>query len=169
MIRPQFRNQARNSHPAQSRRATRIRRRNKNSRFANSRHRIIRVGAAAVEFAIVANVLFLLIWTCIEFARLNMVRNLAQDAAYFGARQAVVPGATAEEAMLAADGIMSSMLSGGYTINVSDVDNESTDVTVSVEVRLHDVALFVPIFLPDSSIQTQAKMRTERYEGFYEQ
>lgn len=150
------------------------RRQNKTNRFANSRNRIIRsrairTGAAVVEFAIVANVMFLLIMTCIEFTRLNMVRNLAQDAAYFGARQAVVPGATAAEAEAVADGIMSSMLSGGYTISVTDVDTDSTEITVTVEVELHDVALFVPLFLPDSSIQTQANMRTERYDGFYEQ
>lgn len=138
-------------------------------RFANSRSRVIRTGAAVVEFAIVANVMFLMIMTCIEFARMNMVRNLAQDAAYFGARQAVVPGATSQEAKDVADGIMGSMLSGGYTISVTDVDADSTEIAVTVDVNLHDVALFVPLFLPNSSIQTQAKMRTERYDGFYEQ
>ena len=133
------------------------------------RQAILRMGASAVEFAIVANVMFLIIMTCIEFARLNMVRNLAQDAAYYGARKAVVPGATPEEAEEVADNIMSSMLGGGYTIDVSDVDVASSEVTVTVGVALHDVALFVPLFLPDSTIETQAKMRTERYNGFYEQ
>jgi Flp pilus assembly protein TadG len=131
--------------------------------------RFLRVGAAAVEFAIVANVMFILIMTCIEFARLNMVRNLAQDAAYFGARQAVVPGATAAEAEAVADNIMSSMLSGGYTIEVGALNEDSTEVEVTVGIQLHDVALVVPLFLPNSTITTQAKMRTERYEGFFEQ
>jgi Flp pilus assembly protein TadG len=144
-------------------------RQNRASRFANARKRIIRTGAAVVEFAIVANVVILLIMTCIEFARLNMVRNLAQDAAYFGARQAVVPGATSQEARDVADRIMSSMLSGGYIINVSDINSDSAEVAVTVAIQLHEVALFVPLFLPDSSIQTQAKMRTERYDGFFEQ
>lgn len=134
-----------------------------------AKQRFLRVGAAAVEFAIIANVMFILIMTCIEFARLNMVRNLAQDAAYFGARQAVVPGATAAEAQAAADDIMSSMLSGGYTIDVGTVDEDSTEVEVTVGIQLHEVALFVPLFLPNSTITTQAKMRTERYEGFFEQ
>tara|TARA_R110002111_G_C5819473_1_gene356899 strand:- start:50 stop:433 length:384 start_codon:yes stop_codon:yes gene_type:complete len=127
------------------------------------------MGASTVEFAIIANVLFLLIMTCIEFGRLNMVRNLAQDAAYYAARQAVVPGATSAEAEEVADGIMGSMLGGGYTIDVTELDADSTEITVTVGVALHEVALFVPLFLPNSTIQTKAKMRTERYNGFYEQ
>ncbi|TWT54107.1 TadE-like protein [Rubripirellula amarantea] len=122
-----------------------------------------------MEFAIVANVLFLLILTCIEFARMNMVRNLAQDAAYYGARAAVVPGATSAEAEAVADEILGSMLSNGYTIDVSEVDSESTEISVTVGVELHQVALFIPFFLPDTTIETQAVMRTERYEGFYQQ
>ena len=50
-----------------------------------------REGVSAVEFAVVANVLFVLVFTCMEFARMNMVRNLTQDAAYFAARHVVVP------------------------------------------------------------------------------
>lgn len=122
-----------------------------------------------MEFAIVANVLFLTILTCIEFARLNMVRNLAQDAAYFGARAAIVPGASAGEAEAVADEIMSSMLGNGYTIDVSELNSDSTEIAVTVGVELHEVALFIPFFLPDQAITTQAVMRTERYEGFYQQ
>ena len=57
------------------------------------RRRKDREGATAVEFAIVANVMFVMVMTCMEFARLNMVRNLAQDAAYFAARKIIVFGA----------------------------------------------------------------------------
>ena len=57
-----------------------------------------RRGVAAVEFAIVANILFVLILAGFEFARLHLARNLVQDAAYFAARQAMVPGATVGDA-----------------------------------------------------------------------
>jgi Flp pilus assembly protein TadG len=128
-----------------------------------------RWGATAVEFAIVANVLMIMILTCMEFARMNMARNLMQDAAYFGARHAVVPGATADEAIDAADTIMSSMLTNGYTISVSDLDEDATEIDVTVEVDLGAVALFAPYFLPETTISTTANMRTERYGGFYQQ
>lgn len=133
------------------------------------RAQIVRCGAATVEFAIVANIMFVMVLTCIELARLNMVRNMAQDAAYFAARQAVVPGATRDEAVEVADRMMSSLISDGYTINVPTIDDESSEVDVSVSVDLHAVALFVPMFLPDQTIETRARMRTERYAGFFQQ
>ena len=131
--------------------------------------RLARTGAAAVEFAIIANVMFLIVLSCIEFARMNMVRNLAQDAAYYGARQAMVPGATADEAKDVAENIMGAMLPGGYEVTVQAIDADSEEVEVNVSVQLHDVALLMPLFLPDTSIESTAKMRTERYQGFFQQ
>lgn len=128
-----------------------------------------RRGASAVEFAIVANIMMIMILTCMEFARMNMVRNLAQDAAYFAARHAIVPGATASEATDEAERIMDSMVTNGYTVTVSDLDSEATDITVTVNVDLTAVALFAPYFLSDANISSTVRMRTERYEGFYEQ
>ena len=122
-----------------------------------------------VEFAIVANLLMIIILTCMEFARLNMTRNLAQDAAYFAARHALVPGATAAEAQAEGDRIMGSMLTNGYTVTVEELSADSEDITVTVAVDLTAVALFAPYFLPNTTISTTAKMRTERYDGFYQQ
>jgi len=129
----------------------------------------VRTGATVVEFAIVANVMMIIILTCMEFARLNMTRNLAQDAAYFAARHALVPGATAAEAEAEADRIMSSMLNTGYTVTVSELAADAEEIVVTVDVDLTAVALFAPYFLPDTTISTTARMRTERYDGFYQQ
>lgn len=129
----------------------------------------IRLGASAVEFAIIANILLIMILTCMEFARLNMVRNLSQDAAYFAARQAMVPGATAAEAEAEVDRIMGSLLSNGYSATISPLDDDSTSVTVTVSVDLGDVALFAPLFMPDQTLDTTVRMQTERYDGFYQQ
>jgi len=128
-----------------------------------------RRGAAAVEFAIVANLLFLLVITCIDFARLNMVRNLAQDAAYFAARQAMVPGATKQEATDIAREIMSSLVTTGVTVDVSDVGQNSNEIVVRVDVDLNAVALVSSSFFPDPVLTTEASLRTERYTGFYRQ
>ncbi len=123
-----------------------------------------------VEFAIVANILFVSILACFEIARMNMVRNMAQDAAYFAARQAIVPGATVEEATLQATQLMDSMVSpDGYTVNVTPLDGDTEEIVVTVTVDLDAVALFTPIFLPNAQIETEAHMNTERYDGFYEQ
>ena len=128
-----------------------------------------RRGAAAVEFAIVANVLFLFVLVCIDFARMNMVRNLAQDAAYFAARHTMVPGATREEAVAVAEDIMGSMLTTGVTINVPTIDQNSSEIVVTVDVDLNAVALVSSSFFPDPILRTRASLGTERYTGFFRQ
>ena len=128
-----------------------------------------RRGAAAVEFAICANIFFVLIFTCMEFARMNMIRNLAQDAAYFAARQAMVPGATEQEAIDAADDVMGMMTSSGYTVDVEELGSNAANVVVTVTVDFDQIALFAPMFLPNATIETSAEVRTERYDGFFEQ
>lgn len=143
--------------------------RQRNQRVSRRRKRNDRLGATAVEFAVVANVMFVLMMTCMEFARLNMVRNLAQDAAYFAARQVIVVGADESEAIAEADRIMSSMLTNGYTITVDPMDFDEQFAEVVVSVDLNDVALFAPMFLPNTNLETRARLRTERYSGFYEQ
>ncbi len=122
-----------------------------------------------VEFAIIANLFMIMILTCMEFARMNMARNLMQDAAYFGARHAVVPGATQAEAIEAAESVLESMLSNGYTVTVSELNADAEEIDVTVEIDLAAVALFAPYFLPETTISTTANMRTERYSGFYQQ
>ncbi len=122
-----------------------------------------------VEFAIVANVMFVMVLTCMEFARMNMVRNLCQDAAYFAARSVIVPGATEAEGIAEANRIMGSMLSSGYNVQISSLDFGATEVTVTVSVDLNHVALFVPMFIQDTTIESSARVKTERYEGFYQQ
>ncbi len=122
-----------------------------------------------MEFAICANIFFVLIFTCMEFARMNMIRNLAQDAAYFAARQAMVPGATVAEAEAAADQVMNMMTASGYEVDVEPIDENSPNVVVTVTVDFDQIALFAPMFLPNATIETTARIRTERYEGFYEQ
>ena len=126
-----------------------------------------RAGVAVVEFAIVANVLFLVVFTCMEFARLNMVRNLAQDAAYYAARHAMVPGATSDDAVAEAERIMGAMLANGYTVDVDSLNDDSSAVEVTVSISLDEVALFTPMFLGNQTIVSTAKMKTERYNGFY--
>lgn len=100
---------------------------------------------------------------------MNMVRNLAQDAAYFAARHAIVPGATAAEAEAKAAEVMNMMTTTGYDVDVQAIDEYSDDVVVTVTVNFDEIALFAPLFLPNATISTTATMRTERYDGFYEQ
>lgn len=128
-----------------------------------------RWGASLVEFAIVSNLLLITILTCMEFARMNMVRNLAQDAAYYAARHAIVPGATPSEAIAEGNRIMGALLNNGYSVNVAALDGDSRFVDVTVSVDMGAVALFAPLFLPEQTVDTRVRMRTERYSGFFQQ
>ena len=129
-----------------------------------------RRGATAVEFAIVAQVVFILVFASIEFSRLNMIRNLAQDAAYFAARNSMVPGATAEEATAVANEILAYMNTQGASVVINGGDGISqTSPTVSVDITvpIAENALFVSGMCGDGQITTSATMRTERYDGYY--
>lgn len=128
-----------------------------------------RDGVTVVEFAIIANVLFLCIFTCIEFNRVNMVRNMAQDAAYFAARTVMVQGATVAEAEAEVDRLMGSLISSGYETHVSEFDNDSNEVVVRVDVDLNAVALFTPMFFKNKTISSTARLSAERFNGFYRQ
>ncbi|MEP6171764.1 MAG: TadE family protein, partial [Rhodopirellula bahusiensis] len=127
-----------------------------------------RDGATLVEFAMVCNVLLLTIFMCMELARMNMARNLAQDAAYYAARTAIVPGATAEEAIAEAETIMQSLFSSGYDVDCTPINDETEEVTVTVSLSLDDVALFAPMFLGNVELTSSATMQTERYNGFFQ-
>ena len=129
-----------------------------------------RKGATLIEFAIVAQVMFLIIFTCVEFCRLNMIRNLTQDAAYYAARDAMVHGATVAEAKSVANRILGAMGTRGVTVLINDddtLDKDSDEINVTVTVPIDENALFLPKFTDQMNFTATATMRTERYDGFY--
>ncbi len=70
------------------------------------RQRRAKRGAVAVEFAIAAPVFFLFLLASFEFGWLNVLRHTADNAAYEGARAAMVPGATAADATAKVNSIL---------------------------------------------------------------
>ena len=122
-----------------------------------------RTGAAMVEFAIVAPLLFLFFFGAFEFCRVAMIRHTADNAVYEGARTGFIPGATADEARQEAERIMSSLGLSNFDVRVtpSQLDNDTEDVTVSVEVPL-DGNSFVPNqFVGGKTIERELTMRRE--------
>jgi Flp pilus assembly protein TadG len=125
-----------------------------------------RRGAVIVEFAIVAPVFFLFIVVAFEFGRLNVIRHTADNAAYEAARNAIVPGATAAEAIAKANGLMNVVGTRGarVTINPSTLGPNVDEVTVTVEVPLRLNGWIAPRFTGATSLRSQSTMRTERAE-----
>lgn len=131
-----------------------------------------RRGATAVEFAVIAQVLFACVFAAFEFSRLHVMRNLAQDAAYFTARNAMVPGATDTEAKAHAEEILSMIGTKGAIITINDenpISDESLEVNVEIKIPVAENAIFVTGFIPHGDyIITSATMRTERYNGYFD-
>jgi Flp pilus assembly protein TadG len=128
-----------------------------------SRKRIRREGAATVEFAIVAPLLFLLFFAAFEFCRVAMVRHTVDNAVYEGCRVGIIPGATAGEAETEADRMMSSLGVTDARIKVtpSKIKKETEEVTVRIEVPL-DTNSFVPNqFVAGKKIVRELTMRRE--------
>ena len=104
------------------------------TRFATQRRR----AAATVEFALVAPLLFLTFFAAVEFSRANMVRHTVDIAAYEGARQGIIPGATADDVRNRVNQIMAQLAIRNTTVTVTpanidrNTDRNTDRVTVNV-------------------------------------
>jgi len=120
--------------------------------MCNRRKRTTRSGVAAVEFALVAPIFFLLVFGLIEFGRMMMVQQSLTNAAREGNRVAILSttkdGAAVEERMRDyLDSVLANAASGEVRItvpgNLGTVTSGAT-LTVSVEVDYIDVS-WVPL------------------------
>lgn len=137
------------------------------------RRRFSRDGATLVESALILPFFLLLVFSTMEFARMSMMRNLTQDAAYYAARTAMVPGATVEEAEAEATRILSMLGTASAEVFVNEstsgiLNDDSEVIEVRVVVPLDANAILFPQFTRGMTFESTARMRTERYDGFYE-
>lgn len=145
-----------------------------------------RLGGAVVEFAIVVPLFFLFLFAAIEFGRLNMVRHMVDNAAYEAARNAMVPGASTQEAINEANRVLAlTGITGAQThiatvqlgevevveeegeeeIVNEQIDDETIQVTVTITVPFAANAFLTPAFATDANIVSSSTLKTERYFG----
>lgn len=127
-----------------------------------------RQGAAVVEFALIAPVLFLLAFGIIEFGRMVMVQQVLTNASREGARVAVLDGTTNTEFEAAVDTYLDSaaVSSASATRTVSPALPTSDDyvgaITVTVSIPFDQVSwLPSPLFLGGQTLTATAVMRRE--------
>jgi Flp pilus assembly protein TadG len=127
-----------------------------------------RQGAAAVEFAIVAPVFFLMIFGMIEFGRAVMVKQVLTNASREGARLAVLDGSTVSTVKTKVASYMSGAGIPGSTSADVDVPTDPTTakygdpITVTVHVPYNRVSwLPVPIYLGSKTLTATTVMRRE--------
>jgi Flp pilus assembly protein TadG len=126
-----------------------------------------RRGAAAVEFAIVAPVFFLLVFGMIEFGRMIMVQQIITNASREGARIAVLDGATTSGVTSQVSNYLDGAGVSGATVSVDP--DPPTDagwgepVTVDVTIPFSSVSwLPAPMFVgSDMQLSASTSMRRE--------
>ncbi len=128
-----------------------------------------RRGAALVEFAVVAPLLFLVIFAVIEFGRMVMVHQIMTNAAREGARRAILEQTTnAETHTIVSDYLTASSISNA-TVSVTpesfDQVGFGDPINVTVSVAFDDVSwLPAPWFLVGTNLSVTSTMRAERPE-----
>jgi Flp pilus assembly protein TadG len=126
-----------------------------------------RRGAVTVEFALTVPLALLLFFGALEFARANMIRNTAQNAAYEGARRAMLPGATASQseavALAVLDGI--GVRDAEATVDPAVVTNTTPSVTVTIDVPMNSNGYVIANFLRNATIRRSCTLTRERVNG----
>jgi Flp pilus assembly protein TadG len=122
-----------------------------------------RSGAVAVEFALTAPVLFLLLMGALELSHANMVLNSSEAACYEGARVGIVPGATAEECITAAQRLLdiAKIKNATVTVTPASLSTSSEAVTVRVVVPYRVNTIVTPVFTKGLTIQRECKLTRE--------
>ena len=128
-----------------------------------SRRKSRREGAAMVEFAIVAPLLFLLFFASMEFCRVAMIRHTADNAVYEGCRVGIIPGATAGEVQAETQRIMSSLgvTSARIKVNPSKIERETEEISVQVEIPLDENSFVPNQFVAGRKIIRELTLRRE--------
>ena len=127
-----------------------------------------RSGTAAVEFALVAPVFFLLVIGIVEYGRMVMVQQVIVNASREGARQAVLEGATATEVI---ETVVSYGMEGAVTIHAADVilapaNLEEADfgdpIQITITIPFDQVSwLPAPMYLAGKNLVATTAMRRE--------
>lgn len=126
-----------------------------------------RRGAAAVEFAVVAPVFFLLILGMIEFGRMLMVQQLITLASREGARAAVLEGGSAANVtrQVRSDLAGSQITAASLQVRIEPdpgTASAGTPIRVTVTIDCADVSwLATPLLMTDRQLTATTTMRRE--------
>lgn len=122
-----------------------------------------RTAAAAVEFAIVAPLLFLLFFAAMEFCRVAMIRHTADNAVYEGCRVGIIPGATVKEIRTETMLILNTLgvTNVNLIIDPPKIERSTEQVTVRLEVPLDDNSFVPNQFLAGKTIVRELTLRRE--------
>lgn len=125
-----------------------------------------RRGSAVVEFAVVAPLLFAIVFGLVEFGRAIMVEQALVSAAREACRVAVLAGTTKTDVTNRATASLSAAGITNFTITMNpdppSSASEGTPVTITVAVPFNNVTwLPAPIYLGGKNLTATSVMRRE--------
>ncbi len=123
-----------------------------------------RCGAALIEFAFVAPILFGFFYAMIELSRVLLLQHSVDTAAYEGARHAMVPGATTVEAIDAANQLLTAanLKNATITVEPSLIVESTSMITVRVELPMASNSWITPFWFRKSTVVSEVSLITER-------
>lgn len=126
--------------------------------------RVDRGGVALVEFALVLPVALLLFAGMLQMSRMMMLQHTVDAAAYEGARMAMVPGATSEEAEAVARQLMTDagFTTFDITIDPPTLTEASSTLTVDIVAPMNSNAWIRGISVFDVDVRSTTTLICER-------
>ena len=123
-----------------------------------------RRAAMLVEIAIVLPIIFLMIAAFLELSRAWMLKQTADSAAYEGARAAIVAGAVPEDGRVAAETLLKSSAIKTWRVSIDPlmIVEDTTHVTVSVNIPVAGNTWIAPFFLKSKEVTSSVTLITER-------
>ncbi|HMO15627.1 MAG TPA: TadE/TadG family type IV pilus assembly protein [Pirellulaceae bacterium] len=124
-------------------------RKNLSSRFARTKRKD-RLGATAIEFAIVFPILMLFFIAAMAFTQAFMLRDTAQHAAYKGARRGLVWNSTTNDVKSEVEIFLSRLGIRGaiVTTEPAEIDNQTQTIAVHVAIPMNRNAWVASPMLP---------------------
>ncbi len=126
----------------------------------------VRIGAALVEFAMVAPLMILFTLGMIEIGRMTMVKQILVNISREGSRLATLPNSTNQTVQSSVQTLLSGSGIRGATISVSPSSIATAPsgsmVSVAITVPAQNVSwLSTPLFMAGKNVQAATSMRKE--------
>ena len=109
-----------------------------------------RKGATAVEFALIAPAIFLLVMGLMEWARFEMIRQVSSTAAFSAARVGTLPGATTSDVEARVDEILDVY---SITQATRSASINSDEATVTIQIPMSSNSWFLKRYFGSAVIQ----------------
>lgn len=126
-----------------------------------------RQGATLVEFAMVAPIVFFIVFLFVEFDRYILTVHALDEASRVGCRQAILENATSQEVENTVKGLLNQFGVTKYTMSVTPPLPNSLDagspVSVKIDVKYSDISwLPSPRFLKNTKVSATSTMPREK-------